>query len=266
LEREPGESRWTRERFYEFAYGSKDTASASRNRTDTAERQSDRPSLPEVYYADYEKKFIHYEKSELYTYVQKELKGFRIGFAGGINMSRKDYDEVAMSLSFFGWEYDIDMQYNASHLVPNDLVECVIGLNYIATNPVRAIHAAWDRFFAEYPEGSYLQICHSQGAINVRNALLSYDEGRRNQISVLAIAPAAYMYAETCKEVHHFRAPIYRDIVPYFDVCGMIRSWDTITTVKCHKDAGLMDHTFLSPTYKDIIKDRITSFKKDNGI
>jgi hypothetical protein len=52
----------------------------------------------------------------------------------------------------------------------------------------------------------FLMICHSQGAIHVRNALLDYSPELRKRILVVAIAPAAYIYRETCAKVIHYRA------------------------------------------------------------
>ena len=137
---------------------------------------------------------------------------------------------------------------------------------FIATEPVKMIHETWNRVFSKNKNARILQICHSQGAINVRNALLSYDPALRLQIDVVAIAPGGYIYSDTCGSVHHYRVPIYRDIVPYLDVAGLIRERHTTTTLKPHKDARWYDHTITSPTYQDVIKDHINKFKERNKI
>ncbi|KIC73306.1 hypothetical protein DB42_CC00170 [Neochlamydia sp. EPS4] len=145
----------------------------------------------------------------------------------------------------------------------SDCVESGLGLCYRATPPVRVNHETFNKFFDEYPRGEYFQICHSQGAINVRNALLSYDEKLHEQITVLAIAPAAYMYAGSCKEAYHYRAEAWRDPIPYIDVGGLIRSKrDTVTLNSC-PGAAFHDHSFQSPTYKKVKIDHINSFLKD---
>ena len=91
--------------------------------------------------------------------------------------------------------HNIHAVYNATHGRSADLKECWKGLNYIATEPVRQLHKMWDSFFEKSSASAkFLMICHSQGAIHVRNALLDYPPELRKRILVVAIAPAAYIY------------------------------------------------------------------------
>ena len=107
-----------------------------------------------------------------------------------------------------------------------------MGLNYIATEPVRQLHKMWNSFFEKSSANAkFLMICHSQGAIHVRNALLDYPPELRERILVVAIAPAAYIYKETCAKVIHYRAEWWRDFVPRFDRAGAKREKDTIVTL-----------------------------------
>ncbi len=105
-----------------------------------------------------------------------------------------------------------------------DLPECLMGLNYIATEPVRQLHKMWNSFFDKSSANAkFLMICHSQGAIHVRNALLDYPPELRDRILIVAIAPAAYIYKEACAKVIHYRAEWWRDIVPMCDRVGAKR-------------------------------------------
>ena len=92
---------------------------------------------------------------------------------------------------------------NETHGIVVDLIECVMGLWGVTTDPVKRLHEKWDRALAD--GGTFLEVCTSQGTIHVRNALLTYSEEKRQQILVLAIAPAAYIVPGTCRQVYHYR-------------------------------------------------------------
>jgi len=108
-------------------------------------------------------------------------------------------------------------------------------------------------------------ICHSQGAIHVRNALLDYPPELRERILIVAIAPAAYIYQETCAKVIHYRAEWWRDFVPRFDRAGAKREKDSIFTLKSHPDASIFDHEFISPTYEKKLAENIASYIDSHG-
>ena len=155
-----------------------------------------------------------------------------IGFINGIWNDAKGSRESAEYLSKLAGGYNIHAVYNATHGTCVDLNECKIGLNYIATEPVRQLHKMWNSFFEKSSANAkFLMICHSQGAIHVRNALLDYPPELRERILVVAIAPAAYIYQETCAKVIHYRAEWWRDFVPRFDRAGAKREKDTIVTL-----------------------------------
>ena len=63
----------------------------------------------------------------------------------------------------------------------------------------------------------FLMICHSQGAIHVRNALLDYPPNLRSRIIVVAVAPGAYIYRKSCDTATHYRVRAARDPVPRID-------------------------------------------------
>jgi hypothetical protein len=108
-------------------------------------------------------------------------------------------------------------------------------------------------------------ICHSQGAIHVRNALLDYSHELRKRILVVAIAPAAYIYQETCAKVIHYRAEWRRDFLPRLDRAGDKREKDTIVNLSSHSNASAFDHEFMSPTYQKELRKHIKNYIKTNG-
>lgn len=203
----------------------------------------------------------HYlETAETINVPTQPNKG--VGLANGIMNTFEDAKASAKHISRLGGGVPVYGVYNATHGIINDLLECFFGLNFFrGTTPVKLLHRQWDEFFATNgPDACFLQFCHSQGAIHVRNALLSYPEELRKRIIVVAIAPAAYISPDICKSVDHYVSS--RDFIPYFDVRGRAECKDTIHYIKAHDDAGIWDHSFNSPTYEQAIKNHIRDYMR----
>lgn len=188
-----------------------------------------------------------------------------IGFINGIWNGFNGSKENAEYISRLAGGYNIHAVYNATH-GDMDLAECLMGLNYIATEPVRLLHNMWNSFFDKSSANAkFLMICHSQGAIHVRNALLDYPPELRERILVVAIAPAGYIYKETCAKVIHYRAEWWRDIVARFDIAGANREKDTIVTLTSDPNASGFDHEFMSPTYQEKLQEHIRYYIQNQG-
>lgn len=208
----------------------------------------------------------YYERSKIYDLNLPEIDDLGIGFINGIKNTFKEAHESARHLSRLAGGYNIHGVYNATHGLQNDLYECSLGLNYIATEPVRLLHKMWNNFFDQSSsKAKFLMICHSQGAIHLRNALLDYPEKLRNRIIVLAIAPGAYIYQKSCAQVAHYRVNAFRDPIPRIDQPGGARSQGAVIDLKSHPDASCFDHSLISPTYSDILIDKIQTFIKTQG-
>lgn len=67
-----------------------------------------------------------------------------------------------------------------------DLVECVMGYFGVTTPPVRMLQMQWYKLLLA-KGGTVLHICHSQGAIHTRNALMTFPGNLRERIMVVAI-------------------------------------------------------------------------------
>jgi pimeloyl-ACP methyl ester carboxylesterase len=211
-----------------------------------------------------------YERSKQYDLSDFDhltpLADMGIGFTNGIWNDYEMATESAQYLSRLAGGYNIHGVYNATHGTAPDLKESNMGLNYIATDPVRQLHNMWNSFFEKSSANAkFLMICHSQGAIHVRNALLDYPPELRQRILVVAIAPAAYIYKETCAEVIHYRAEWWRDFVPRLDRAGARRAKGTIVDLKSHSDASLFDHAFMSSTYQERLWQHITKYLQSQG-
>lgn len=189
----------------------------------------------------------------------------RIGFINGIWNNFKASKESAEYVARLAGGSNVHAVHNATH-GQMDLAECLMGLNYTATEPVRQLHKMWSSFFEKSSANAkFLMICHSQGAIHVRNALLDYPPELRERILVVAIAPAAYIYQETCAKVIHYRAEWWRDIVPRFDSVGAKRAKDSVVTLASHPKASAFDHEFMSPTYQERLQHHIRRYVKYQG-
>lgn len=191
-----------------------------------------------------------------------------IGFINGINNSFTEAKKSAGYIFELAGGYNVHGVYNATHGVAVDLVECKLGLKYIATEPVHQLHKMWNSFFERSSaDAKYLMICHSQGAIHARNALLDYPPALRERILVVAIAPGGYIYRETCAKVIHYRnASALRDFVPRLDVLGARRSAQTVVDLPSHPNAPLFDHEFISPTYRSSLRKHVLNYIKNGEL
>lgn len=175
--------------------------------------------------------------------------------------------ESAQHVSRLAGGYNVRAVYNATHGTCVDLKECWKGLNYVATDPVRLLHRMWNSYFEKSSENAkFLMICHSQGAIHVRNALLDYPPELRKRIIVVAIAPAAYIYQKTCAKVIHYRAKPWRDFIPRIDINGGKRAKGTVIDFNSHIDAKAFDHEFMSPTYEEKLQQHLLNYIQSQGM
>ncbi len=237
-------------------------------------------SLPTITYNDYFEKFYknyysrdifikdYYNNSSCYDLdgTLNLPNGLGIGFINGIWNDFEDAKASAQYLSTLSGGYNIHGVYNATHGKKIDPVECGMGLNYIATEPVRQLHKMWNSFFEKSSANTkFLMICHSQGAIHVRNALLDYPPELRDRILVVGIAPAGYIYKETCADLFHYRAKPWRDFVPRIDRAGAKREKNSIVELDSDPKASIFDHEFMSPTYQKVLRKHITNYITSNG-
>ncbi|MBA3602345.1 MAG: RHS repeat-associated core domain-containing protein [Parachlamydiaceae bacterium] len=239
-----------------------------------------RSELPEISYYDgfeaehrdyYDGKSLvkdYWDNSRCYNLGRDPLpEGRGIGWINGNANRFEDSMANALYISDIAGGYDIDCVYNATHGTYNDLKESLYGLNYTATEPVRELHKIWDNFCEKNEQSAeYLQFAHSQGVMHVRNSLLDYPEEKRQRINVIGIAPAAYVYKESCNKVVHIRTPWYRDFVPKFDRNGAQRSTDLTTRLQSHPEANWHDHSFMSPTYQREIESHIKYYLEHGTI
>jgi len=206
----------------------------------------------------------YYERSKISDLSDQGLpepSDMQIGFINGMDTTFASARASALYISQLSGGYNVHAVYNATHGKLVDLQECKMGLKCIATDPVRQLHKMWNDFFEKSSANAkFLMICHSQGAIHVRNALLDYSPELRKRILVVGIAPGGYVYRETCAEVAHYRVKWWRDFVPRIDFNGSKREKDTTITLDSHPNAPVFDHDFTSPTYQIVLRKHIINY------
>jgi hypothetical protein len=188
-----------------------------------------------------------------------------VAFINGVNHKPQRAVKCASLLSSLSGGYNVYVVYNPTCGILEDLKKSYLELyKYRVTPPVQKLHEKWNTFF----EGArswerYLQFCHSQGAIQVRNALLSYPEHLRKRMIIVAIAPAAYIPEQICYQAYHYVSR--RDIVPWLDRYGMKKCMGSICILTPHQDAAFFDHHFLSPTYRAAIQHHLKCYIQSGG-
>lgn len=190
-----------------------------------------------------------------------------IGFINGIC---NDFESALASseyLSNLAGGTNVYSTYNGTEGLVYDLYKCAQGLAYKRTQPVDLLHTMWDQFFEKSSSGAnFLMICHSQGAIHVRNALKDYSPELRKRIIVIAIAPGGYIDPSTCLRVYHYKASGWKDFVPTIDQSGQEKAKGTVRTLPSDPKAPSFDHTFRSPTYRVALASHLQNYLlSENG-
>lgn len=202
---------------------------------------------------------------QIYRLQTFDLPRGEVAFINGINHKPPRAIRCGHIISELANKHNIYVVYNPTDGLFGDLRKCYHELfKFKMTPPTQKLHEKWNAFFAKAKLSErFLQFCHSQGAIQVRNALMTYPEDLRKRIIVVAIAPGAYISQELCYKVYHYISR--RDIVPYFDRMGLKKCQDTICILTPHKDAAFFDHRFVSPTYRPAIEHHLKRFILTGG-
>lgn len=194
----------------------------------------------------------------------KELQNpnLYVTMMGGINTRFPNHFQNTCHLSDAIDGHNLIGVYNPTHGLFTDLWECLKGLRYIFTDPVKELHKTWDDCFKKSGDATFiLHYAYSQGAIHARNALETYDQERAKHITVVAIAPAAYIDSDNCERVRHYYSKSL-DFVPHIDKRGFWREMRRGNVEALERDAraSLFDHSFQSPTYKQVIRKEFDKF------
>lgn len=199
------------------------------------------------------------QKSFVYEIGSLDLENGAIGFINGINNTLKKAQQHALRLSNYAGGTKISHVYNATHSAPIDIAECVLGHYGIETPPVQILQEQWEDFIENYPPDSkFFQICHSQGAIHVKNALLASPKSVRDRIIVLAIAPATIIPKDLCCYSTNYSS--LGDFVSLLDIEGYELYSEELILLEPHPNAPSWDHDFDSPTFQPILQAYIANY------
>jgi hypothetical protein len=209
-----------------------------------------------------------------------------IAWINGINNTLHESKTSARYIQELAGGHAVSGVYNCTHGALIDVLEAAF-LNHqgYSPNTAQLLQAEWTRFHEEnkdFPHARLLQICHSQGAIDVKNALTNAPLEIRDRVIVVAIAPAAivpkrlcfrsYNYASEKDFVYKLQPPppqpvvsltIDEVIVPTFGEA--IDDRDELIILKAHPEAEGIDHSFQSPTYQTVISDIIKKYECQRG-
>jgi RHS repeat-associated protein len=181
-------------------------------------------------------------------------------FACGILNDRACFNDSMIHLGRLS-EFNVKGVHNATFGIVRDVLCYFDSLfNYAAYEGVRELHKIWYDFFSHCSNhATLLMICHSRGALYVKNALLSFPEDLRKRIEVIAIAPGAYIDPYLCKSIKHYEST--GDLVPCADMEGRRRCRDTIIRLNPQPGSfAWFDHSFTSPTYTAYIRRAIEKY------
>lgn len=198
-------------------------------------------------------------ESYYYDLCNQELDCGRIGFINGINTSENESLSHANYISQFTGGKNVHTVYNRTRGTSLDIIESGLQLSFLLkTRAVTKTIEMWHDFFEHNQKDKFLHICHSQGAIITRNALLHLPSEYRNRLIIVAISPAAYISKNLCETVHHYASK--NDLVPKIDILGRNNCRDTTTILEPHPGSIGQDHDFQSPTFREKIEEHISDY------
>jgi hypothetical protein len=210
-----------------------------------------------------------------------------ICWTNGISNTFEDSKNSARYIQSLAGGSEVSGVYNCTHSLLIDVLEAGV-LNHPGYSPNTApmLEGKWRQFLEankHRPNARLLQVCHSQGAIHVRNALEHAPPEIRDRVIVVAIAPAAVVPKELCFNSFNYvskkdsvyqmePAPLTSKNFTFDEV--LIPSGkeeivhphrDELIILEPHPDATGMDHEFQSPTYREHLKKTIATYKLYEG-
>jgi hypothetical protein len=183
--------------------------------------------------------------------------GVGVIFENGIANSYNDAMASAEYLSGILGGREVILVYNASHGILFDGCECVAGMFGIETRPVGLTREAWQTCF-DQSYNHIVHVGHSEAMIHTRNALSDFPEELQKHISVVGVAPGAFVSDDRLASGMHYVSR--GDFVFLFDMfINGISNAAPIMSLKPHPDAPSFDHSFNSPTYRDRLINEVTT-------
>lgn len=181
--------------------------------------------------------------------------------------------------SLAGETIGIDFIYNHSHSKFIDILETAL-FNYggFSPNVEKLLVSAWMEFHEKnkgHPERKILQICHSQAALHVYNALANLPKEITDRLIIVSIAPAKIFPEACCHRLVQYASK--RDCIylaelthaGFFDTNEVkvsersqkiLEEMENLILLDPHPDAKGLDHGFESPTFKPILEAHLREY------
>ncbi len=247
----------------------------------SAPKEESRPSFPEINTEKRPGVFNPQEfTSRKFLVPGAQNSKLYIGWINGINNSFEESKESAAYIQSLAGGHTVSGIYNCSHTPLIDVLEAGL-LNYggYSPNTAKLLQDEWKVFHeanAARPNAKLFQVCHSQGAIHVKNALEGAPQEIRDRVIVFAIAPAAVVPKSLCFKAYNYASEkdhVY-DLEPRFSsfeeaalaaVEDPMRSKDGLIILKAHSEAEGWDHSFQGLTYQPTLKDALEDYKQHGG-
>lgn len=210
-----------------------------------------------------------------------EVPGALICTINGICVRRSEAKRHGEYLAQMSSGVRVNCIYNKTNGPVADFVEVMI-LNYSGISFATDIllSKTWTQFHEankDNPHAKLLQICHSQGALHVRNTLKNLSPEIRARVIVVAIAPAAIIPEGLCFESYHYTSK--NDFIPmgelfwtFFMSKSNIKFAELtaahskhLTILPSHPDVKGWDHDFQSPTFQKVLQTHIQEYLAKYG-
>lgn len=197
----------------------------------------------------------------------------------GINTTLEDATAHAKHLEKFAQNHAINWTYNKSHGAVIDVMEAaVLNIPGYSPNTSDLLLMSWRAFAqanADNPDIKFLQYCHSQGTIHVRNALKKAPPEIRDRIIIQAFGPAVIISDDLCFRADHYACK--GDLIPHAEVAhaellgGLwqgskaLENQKKLLWVEPHPDMK-SPHDFQNPAFDDIKERTIREHINRKGV
>jgi len=217
------------------------------------------------------------ERSRSFETSGQKLSRGRIGGINGIGNRFEEAESHANRLSAYADNRSVEWVYNCSHSLLIDVCEAFL-LNYRSISiPAKFLKENWIRFHEAHrddPDAKYLQFCHSQGAIHVKNALSESSREIQNRVVVVAISPAAIIPKSLCFDSFNYASN--RDVVSLGEIAAdaifnplkVLQDFNDLKElilIDPDPRAATFDHNFNSPTFEFVINRHVNDYIEQYG-
>ncbi|HEY2810973.1 MAG TPA: hypothetical protein VGJ00_06255, partial [Rhabdochlamydiaceae bacterium] len=240
------------------------------------------PQVLNLYDKEQIAKIIPPDRSSVFKTSGEQRTDKCIVYINGMNTDFADGCQNLEYLQSFVPDASITWIYNHSNGGGVDLAEIIL-LNYSGFAPVTGdlLKQVWLEFYEknkDNPDAVLFHVCHSQGALLTRAALLESAPEVQRQIEILAVAPATIISKNWC--FRSFNYACSNDIVPklgmFYDILASQYRRNEMEQVEyliekeeirkelimLESDSGGMKHDFRNEIYQELIHKHINKYMR----